>query len=77
VAAAICSLLSFGLLEYWFVKTAPTNPVFGATHAIKWSAATVYLTDAQQFEASTLFWGGPVLLLVAVAINLRIKLFSN
>jgi hypothetical protein len=69
VAAAICSLLSFGSLEYWFFKTAPTAPVSSAPHAIKWSKATIYLTDAQQRETDTLFWSGPVLLLVAIVLN--------
>jgi hypothetical protein len=26
VLAALLSLLSFGLLEFWFLKTAPSNP---------------------------------------------------
>jgi hypothetical protein len=77
VVAAICSLLSFGLLEYWFFKTAPTAPVPGATHAIKWRAKTIYLTDAQQLETDTLFWGGPILFLVAVGLNLWGKLSRN
>jgi hypothetical protein len=77
VAAAICSLLSFGFLEYWFFRTASSTPVSGATHAIKWHAKTIYLTESQQLETDTLFWGGVLLFLAAVAANLRIKLFPN
>jgi len=68
---------SFGFLEYWFFKTASNTPVSGATHAIKWHAKTIYLTDAQQLETDALFWGGVLLFLAAVAVNLRIKLFPN
>jgi hypothetical protein len=57
MAAGLCSFIGFGLLEYWFVKTAPHAPYQGATHAIKWPAMTIYLTDAQQLETDTLFWG--------------------
>jgi hypothetical protein len=74
--AALLSLLSFGLLEFWFLRTAPSNPGLGAMHAIKWHGATVYLTDTQQLETDTLFWGGPVLLLVALGLNLWVK-FRN
>lgn len=77
IAAGLCSFIGFGLLEYWFVKTAPHTPYPGATHAIKWRAMTIYLTDAQQLETDTLFWGGMLLLLAAVAANLRFKLYSN
>jgi hypothetical protein len=77
VLAALSSLLSFGLLEFWVLKTAPSNPGSGAIHAIKWHGATVYLTDTQQLETDTLFWGGPVLLLVALGLNLWVKLFRN
>jgi hypothetical protein len=78
VLAEALSLLSFGLLEFWFLRTAPSNPGSGAIHAIKWhGASTVYLTDAQQLETDTLFWGGPVLLLVAIGLNLWVKLSRN
>jgi hypothetical protein len=77
VVAAICSLLSFGFLEYWFLKTAPTNPVSGANHAIKWHTTTIYLTNAQQLETDVLFWGGPVLLLVAIGLNLWSRFSRN
>jgi hypothetical protein len=73
--AACLSLLSFGILEYWFLKTAPSNPVSGAIHAIKWHGTTVYLTDAQQLQADILFWAGPVLLLIALVLNLGSNLF--
>jgi hypothetical protein len=77
VLTACLSLLSFGILEYWFLETAPSNPVFGAIHAIKWHGTTVYLTDAQQLKADLLFWGGPVLLLVALGLNLGSNLFHK
>lgn len=77
VLAALLSLLSFGVLEIWFLKTAPSNPGSGAIHAIRWHGATVYLTDAQQLETDTLFWGGPVLLLVALGLKLWVNLFRN
>jgi hypothetical protein len=77
VAAAFVSLVAYGVLEFWFLKNGPTEPVSGVTHAIRWRAANIYLTDAQQLTADTLFWGGPVLLLVAVVLNLGGKWFSN
>jgi hypothetical protein len=75
--AGACSFLGFALLEYWFVKTASQTPYLAATHAIKWRATTIYLTDAQQLETDTLFWGGMLLFLAAVAANLRFKLISK
>jgi hypothetical protein len=77
MAAGLCSFAGFGALEYWFVKTAPQTPYSGGAHAIKWNAATIYLADAQQLETDCLFWGGMLLLLAAVAANLRFKMFSN
>jgi hypothetical protein len=77
VLAGVSSLLSFGALEYWFSKTTSIAPVLGAAHAIKWHAKTVYLTEAQQFETDTLFWGGPVFLLIAVGLNFAGKLSRN
>jgi len=77
VLAGVSSLVSFGLLEYWFLRTATATPSLGATHAIKWHGATVYLTAAQQLETDALFWGGPVLLLIAVGLNLGRKLSRN
>jgi hypothetical protein len=77
VAAAFASLVAYGILEFCFLKNGPTEPVSDATHAIRWRAATIYLTNAQQLTADTLFWGGPVLLLVAVVLNLGGKWFSN
>ena len=65
------------LLEVWFLKTAPANPVFGGIHAIKWHGTIVYLTDAQQLQIDTLFWGGPVLLLIALGVNLWSRSFRN
>jgi hypothetical protein len=41
------------------------------------AAATIYLTDAQQLTTDILFWGGPVLLLVTVVLNLGGKWFGN
>jgi hypothetical protein len=76
VLAALLSLLSYGVLEVWFLETAPRNPGSGAVHAIKWHGTTVYLTDAHQLETDTLFWVGPVLLLVALGLNLWVK-FRN
>jgi hypothetical protein len=77
VAAAVCSMISCVLLEVWFLKTAPTTPVFGGIHAIKWHGTIVYLTDAQQLQIDTLFWGGPVLLLMALGVNLWSRSFRN
>ncbi|MGO8913027.1 MAG: hypothetical protein ACLQDM_27395 [Bradyrhizobium sp.] len=77
VLAALLSLLFFGVLEFWFFKTAPTNPSLIAIHAIKWRGTTGYLTAAQQLETDTLFWGGAVLLLVAIVLNLWIKWSRN
>jgi hypothetical protein len=77
VAAGICSFVCFAILEYWFVTTAPNTPVSGATHAIKWRTATIYLTDAQQLATDSLFWGGILLSLAAVAANLMFKAVSQ
>jgi len=76
VLTACLSLLSFGILEYWFLETAPRNPVFGAIHAIKWHGTTVYLTDAQQLTATS-YLGSPVLLLVALGLNLGSNVFPK
>jgi hypothetical protein len=77
VAAAFASLVAYGILEFWFLKNGPTKPVSGATHAIRWRAATIYLTDAQQVTADILFWGGPLLLLAAAFVNLGGKWFGK
>jgi hypothetical protein len=77
VAAAFASLVAYAILEFWFLKNAPIEPVAGATHAIRWRAATIYLTDAQQVTADILFWCGPLLLLAAVFVNLGGKWFGN
>jgi len=77
VLAAAISLLSFVVLEVWFLKTAPSDSGLIASHAIKWRETTVYLTAAQQLETDTLFWGGSVLLLVAIMLNLWINLSRN
>ena len=77
MTGAICSIIFYILLELWLLETAPTNPVLGATHAIKWQRTIIYLTDAQQLQTDLLFWGGPVLLLIAVGVNLLSKSFSK
>jgi hypothetical protein len=77
VAAAFVSLIAYGTLEFWFLKSAPTESIVGATHAIKWRGATIYLTDAQQVTADILFWGGSLLLLAAVFVNLGGKWFGK
>lgn len=75
VPASFASIVAYGILEVWFLKNAPTEPVAGAAHAIKWRGATIYLTDAQQLATDILFWGGPLLLLAAVFVNLGRKCF--
>ena len=60
VAAAFASIAAYVILEIWFLKSAPTESVAGATHAIKWRGATIYLSDAQQGTTDILFWCGPL-----------------
>jgi hypothetical protein len=79
VFAALCSLVAFALLEYWFFQTSPRSidPTLGAIYPMNWRKTTVYVTAAQHLETDALFWGGVLLFLAAVATNLRTKLFPD
>jgi hypothetical protein len=70
VVAALLSIVSFGLLEFWFFKTSPGRPGVDAILPVNWHGTIVYVTAAQQLETDALFWGGPALLLLALGLSL-------
>jgi hypothetical protein len=74
--AAVCSLLAFLCLEFWFFKTSPksSDSALGAIYPINWHGTIVYVTPVQQLETDALFWGSVALFLTALAIELRVKL---
>jgi hypothetical protein len=77
--AATCSLLAFWGLEVWFLKISPKSkdPALGAIYPIDWHWTTIFVTAVQELASNTLFWGAVVLFLVALIIELRIKLFRE
>jgi hypothetical protein len=53
------------------------DPALGAIYPIDWHWTTIYVTAVQELASNTLFWGAVVLFLVALIIELRIKLFRE
>jgi hypothetical protein len=75
--AALCSFLTFWVLQFWFWKMSPRVADLAAVNPLNFHGTQVYLTNIEQLWSDSLLYGGAALFLAAIAIDVWIKPFRK
>jgi hypothetical protein len=77
-ALALCSFLTFTILQLWFCNSSPRliDQASGAVNLVNCHGTMIYLTNLERLVSDALLYGSIALIGVAIAIDVRIKPFG-